>query len=139
MTWFPDLTPYRYLAAEPNTLAVGWLESTAPFTIGENDQEFVECLARICRRGVNRTRGLHICSLCPTPPAGQWPPEQNRVSSFAGDFIVGGAEIRVAGQDGIVYAAPDLVIHYVQTHRYKPPSAFISAVLNQCRKRAFAT
>jgi hypothetical protein len=36
---------------------------------------------------------------------------------------VGGAEIRVTGRDGIRYAAPDMIIHYVEAHGYRPPRA----------------
>jgi hypothetical protein len=40
----------------------------------------------------------------------------------------GSAEIRVVGV-GRVYAAPDLIGHYVEAHGYCPPEEFIAAVL----------
>jgi hypothetical protein len=43
---------------------------------------------------------------------------------------MGNGEIRVRDADGIWYAAPRLVIHYVVEHNYCPPQAFIEAVLN---------
>jgi len=42
---------------------------------------------------------------------------------------LGSAEIRVVGQDGTVYAAPDLIYHYVVVHDYRPPEEFIQAVM----------
>lgn len=49
MTWFADLSPYSFIGSEANTLNVGWLDSSEPFTTGESDKEFVECLEEICR------------------------------------------------------------------------------------------
>ncbi|MBQ3665050.1 MAG: hypothetical protein II919_02960 [Lachnospiraceae bacterium] len=34
------------------------------------------------------------------------------------------------GKNGLVYAAPDLVIHYIINHQYLPPKEFIDAVMN---------
>ena len=30
----------------------------------------------------------------------------------------------------VIYAAPDLIYHYVKEHRYLPPTDFINAVLS---------
>ncbi len=35
----------------------------------------------------------------------------------------------MVGQDGTVYAAPDLIYHYVVAHHYRPPDEFIQAVM----------
>jgi hypothetical protein len=29
---------------------------------------------------------------------------------------------------GLIYAAPSLVIHYIEAHGYKPPDAFVEAL-----------
>ncbi len=42
-----------------------------------------------------------------------------------GEFIVGGAEIRVTGSAGVTFAAPDMIIHYVTDHGYRPPDEFL--------------
>jgi hypothetical protein len=34
----------------------------------------------------------------------------------------------VPGND-VIYVAPELILHYIQEHRYRPPDEFISAVL----------
>jgi hypothetical protein len=36
-------------------------------------------------------------------------------------------EIRVAGEQ-VVYAAPLLIIHYIEEHGYLPPAEFLEAV-----------
>jgi hypothetical protein len=129
VTWYADLTPYVYMEPEPNTLNVGWLDAAMPFLTGETEAQLVERLRDICRAGINRTRGLHRCNLCPAPTERTWPPEPNRVTSDHGEYVVGGAEIRVRDGDGTIYAAPDMIIHYVQAHNYKPPDPFIAAVI----------
>jgi hypothetical protein len=139
MTYFADSSPYAYLPREltsdetdDDAVNVGWLEATEPFTVGCVEPEFVDRLTELCREGVNRTRGFHRCSLClqraPSEPA-----EPTSVRSSAGDYLVGGAEIRVRGQDGALYAAPDMIVHYVTTHRYRPPDDFVAGVM-QSRK-----
>ena len=42
---------------------------------------------------------------------------------------LGSAEIRVLGGGGKVYAAPNLIYHYVAKHKYRPPEEFIEAVM----------
>ncbi|MEW6206883.1 MAG: hypothetical protein AB1631_00845 [Acidobacteriota bacterium] len=47
----------------------------------------------------------------------------------------GSGEIRVRGRGRIRYAAPTLIYHYIETHRYLPPQEFIEAVLAIAPKR----
>jgi hypothetical protein len=44
-------------------------------------------------------------------------------------FPFGSAEIRVPGKGNIVFAAPEMIAHYVIMHEYRPPEEFIEAVL----------
>ncbi len=47
----------------------------------------------------------------------------------SGDRIdLGYAEIRVFGQRGKIYAAPNMLYHYVTVHHYKPPDSFVQAL-----------
>jgi hypothetical protein len=39
------------------------------------------------------------------------------------------AEIRVASTSGVTYAAPVLILHYVEAHKYLPPAAFVATVI----------
>ncbi len=41
---------------------------------------------------------------------------------------LGSAEIRVFGNGGKIYAAPNLIYHYVTVHGYKTPDEFVSAL-----------
>ena len=108
------------------TLAVGWLEPSQPYRTGEVPPEFVKALHSLCRRPVRVTRGLHRCLFCP-PPHHRWP--GTTVAHPDGDYQVGHGEVHVTGLDGTRYAAPDMVIHYVTAHGYRPPNGFIAGVL----------
>jgi hypothetical protein len=129
MTYFADGTAYSYLpeAAGDGIINIGWLDAAMPFPIGEAPPAFVDRLIALGRDGVHRTRGLHFCNLCPASESAF--PEPTEVHSPDGDYPVGGAEIRVAGPAETVFAAPDMVVHYVTEHSYRPPDAFIEAVL----------
>lgn len=130
MTYYADGTPYSYLpeAAGEGVVNIGWLDAAEPFPTGEVPAAFVDRLVELCRDGVHRTRGLHYCNLCPRSPDEPLPAPTG-VHSPDGDYVVGGAEIRVNGRGGTTYAAPDMVAHYVQAHGYRPPDEFVAAVL----------
>jgi hypothetical protein len=42
--------------------------------------------------------------------------------------MLGYSEIRVIGPSGQSYAAPSLIYHYINQHRYKPPDVFLAAL-----------
>jgi hypothetical protein len=113
--------------AEEGLVAVGWLDRSAEYPRGAVPVEFVERLRELCRNGVNRTRGVHRCTLCDSGADGLAP--WTTVPSASGGFMVGSAEIRVTTLSGVTYASPDMVIHYVEEHAYRPPDDYIEGVL----------
>lgn len=127
MAYYPDLSPYTYASpdAEPKTLNVGWLDVAYPYPRGDVPGPFLERLWRFCRMPIHMMRGFHTCELEGGCSLGL-PPEIQR-----GDEVlrVGFGEIRVFGADEEVYAAPNLIYHYVATHHYLPPEAFVASVL----------
>src|SRR5262245_40234644 len=124
MTWFADLSPYTYRpdrGAEPwpdlPLVNVGWLDAAQPFPTGEPPAGLVEALAALAVTArANQSRGFHFCNLCPTEEL-NWETHPK-----------GSAEFRVLGV-GVVYAAPELLVHYVDEHDYRPPAPFIDAAL----------
>src|SRR5439155_5623857 len=62
-------------------------------------------------------RQKHVKIIIGTPPD----PSQR-------PLMLGGAEIRVFGERGRIYAAPNLIYHYVVAHHYKPPDEFLQAL-----------
>ncbi|WP_225850303.1 hypothetical protein [Streptomyces sp. HPF1205] len=124
MTYYADLTPYTYESSEQPALNVGWLSADEPFTKGVVAECVVDALKVLCARRVNQMRGLHFCEFCdvlmPHIKGGEKGEEE---------ILLGSAEIHVCGDSGIVYAAPNLIVHYVMEHSYCPPAEFCSAVV----------
>ena len=62
-----------------------------------------------------------------------WPRDERRQSVEAErggeQLMLGTAEIRAYGANGVLYAAPTLIYHYVAKHHYQPPDEFIQAVM----------
>lgn len=120
MTYIPDLSAYNYstFPRDPKLLAIGWLDSSAPFSRGPVDTEFVNKLRRLAKNPVNLCRGYHYCQFC----------ERNPNDRFLEHHPRGNGEIRVPGVNGIVYACPVLISHYIEKHQYRPPDEFLEAV-----------
>jgi hypothetical protein len=69
-------------------------------------------------------RGYHLCEFCPAPEPLQLElPHQT--------LMLGSGEIWVPSSDSrCIYAAPDLIHHYMAKHHYAPPDEFLAAVAN---------
>jgi hypothetical protein len=106
-----------------NLLNVGWLdagnavpgesETDHAYCTGPTTLEFQDALGKLCERPQFLHRGVHLCGFC-----------RRLLRDMAGN-----GQIRVPGQQGLWYAAPALVHHYVLCHGYLPPKAFMEAVL----------
>lgn len=120
-----DLMPYSGcvdadFGYEP--LGIGWLRRKQDFVTGRVSAEFVAKLLPYCHPAVTvcRQRKPMPCPLC----------GETVVADIDGDSVVlGSAEIRIIGDDDI-YAAPDLICHYIAAHQYQPPAEFIQAVVS---------
>ena len=122
MTYYPDLTPYSYDESPREMLNVGWLSPEHGHTTGVVDERVVDALKALSAAYDNQMRGVHHCEFC----------DADRPSVLGGPAMdttvwLGSAEIRVEGEDGTVYAAPNLVIHYITEHQYCPPEPFCRA------------
>jgi hypothetical protein len=140
VTYVADLTPFTVAFGEPveeeGLIAVGWLARDQPFSRGQVPSSFVDVLRELCRQSVRQTRGFHECELCPTRSDDYVPP--TTVASPHGDYVVGSAEIRVDGETRR-YAAPDMIVHYVEAHSYQPPAEFVAAVERMALPTALET
>lgn len=103
--FYQDLTPYK-----DSLVSVGWLSRGKPYPKGIVSDEFLTKLKELIKHPVNLMRGSHTCEFC----------DHN--------IARGNGEIHIAGE-GVTYAAPVLIAHYVETHYYKPPDEFIQSVL----------
>jgi hypothetical protein len=122
--YFADLQPYTCFTGKRSgytALAVGWLDSLFPYTIGPTPPAFQERLREHCACGVHAPMlGFHECDFC----------GKSHIFLEYGSkkVMTNNGEIWIL--DGnIVYAAPVMIHHYVTDHNYRPPQVFIDAVM----------
>ncbi|MFI6514792.1 hypothetical protein ACIBF1_04435 [Spirillospora sp. NPDC050679] len=134
MPFYPDLTDYEYATntlprsssgESSRYLNVGWLSREITFPTGATDPAAGHVLIRLATEPVNVFRGFHYCEFCDTES-----PIRIRVPELPGTVAsLGTGEIHVPGENGVVYVAPTLIIHYMESHAYLPPQEFIDAAL----------
>ena len=135
MTYFPDHSSYAYgHSSHPDVVHVGWLDNIHPYAKGTVDARLIEKMKLLASKPVELYRGKHICELCTEPP--------DIVKTILPNGIVidpdcswarwvdqrsSSGEIRVS-REGIIFAAPVLIVHYIEAHNYLPPTQFLKAV-----------
>jgi len=125
--YLEDMSIYNYIQDErrPNLYSIGWLEKGHPYTKGETSDIFLDNLWKYTHFAAAHTRGFHVCDLC-AERVNQVPILEYKSKKLK----VGTAEIRVFGNKGKIYAAPNLLFHYITKHSYQPPLEFVQAVLD---------
>jgi len=131
--YFPDLSPYQYNVPRPlgNVLNIGWLDAGHPFESASNQANLVEAITQwFPAARVNPLRGFHICPFCGV---------RSRSEIIVNGRItpLGGTELWIRARGGTIYAAPDMIAHYVGSHHYLPPQVFIDAVSDVSLKESW--
>jgi hypothetical protein len=129
MAYYLDLSPDEHYPGQSHMLNVGWLSRDRPFARGPVPLAFADELRRMASEPVEITRGCHVCEFC--EPPGDIIAAEPRYLEVWEMFRCGNGEIHVRGESSVVYCAPELVVHYVSEHQYRPPEEFIAAVLYQ--------
>lgn len=121
--FFPDMSPYRYSDSSERIINVGWLGAGHPIPEGKVEPIVRDQLVRLAREPANLMRGLHYCEFClaESPLVATTRDEPDKPA------YLGSGEIRVSDRH-IIYAAPTLIVHYIDAHGYLPPSDFCDAV-----------
>lgn len=124
MTIYSDMTSYKYLAdvLDPNVLNVGWIGADATYAKGPVSDLVIDRLKEFTKFSIATTRGGHMCDLC----------DPNKVVFVHIDsqkYLLGTAELRVFSEQGAVFTCPDMLLHYVQQHKYCPPREFLEALM----------
>ena len=126
MAYYKDLSKYTYLSnEEKNTINVGWFDGEHEYLQGDVTEEFILALWEYIKYPVNETRGIYSNIALDGGV-------KKFVAKYQGyNILLGSAEIRVVDtKNNIVYAAPNLILHYVINHHYMPPQSFMDAVIN---------
>jgi hypothetical protein len=107
-----DLSTNGYFVHGANVRAIGWLEVGYPFTRGPVPGDILATLkAQVVKAyQVAYHMGFHECSLCP----------EGRQRTGLDNLMV--------PTRGLLYVAPELVVHYIEDHGYRPPDEFLVAV-----------
>lgn len=125
MAYFKDFSEYIYHASSvrPRTFNIGWLDSEHEFRKASPDTTLLDSLWEYCKVSVVQMRGIHECELCGVP-------HRTVLASRKGEArrLLGSAEIRVFNEHEGLFAAPNLIYHYVRAHQYSPPDEFVLAL-----------
>ena len=114
MTWYADDTECNFFGPEfaPFIRSIGWLDQAKDFETGKTPELVYNSLQEIFQKShlLIASPGLHICNLC----------------QHAGEA---GTQTLLIPGSGVLYFCPDLILHYMNSHWYKPPESFCQAVL----------
>ena len=107
--WIDDLSPY---GASARVVAIGWLENGHDYPLGAVSLDVFTKLEALLVDPWQPAFavGSHPCDLC------AYSPEKRGTKNV----FVPGAER--------VYVAPELILHYMNVHGYRPPDEFCRAV-----------
>jgi hypothetical protein len=121
MTYIPDLTQSGPIKS------VGYLARGYDYTEGEILEAVFDRLANLVLRDIAiHYCGYHHCDL------GSCGLNQPQPELYWRDLVIPrhcDKDIFVP-DEAVVYQAPSLILHYIRSHRYLPPSCFVEAVLN---------
>lgn len=113
MVTYEDLVPCDVYGAElaAKLTAVGWLGAD-PIAPGDISQNFFDKLRAIVEESTPlvASSGVHACEQCQFDPF-----------TATGEVLV--------PHDSTLFVSPTMILHYVATHRYRPPEPFVEAVL----------
>ncbi len=112
--YFRDLSNECQIAKGPMIRTIGWLSKDHKFTRDETSIDVVNKLQSLITNDPFQpiiSCGTHQCDLC----------------QFDGDH--GFKNLFIPGNE-CIYVCPEMILHYISTHWYKPPDEFIEALLN---------
>src|SRR5262249_18431379 len=120
MAHYADFTEYCYSRGAyyvPGTVNIGWLGASLDFEQIAPHEGLLDLVWDYCKISVAQYRGIHECEFCGS--------NRSDVAERHGEMrLLGSAEMRAFSGSGTIYAAPDLIYHYMAVHRYKPPEQF---------------
>jgi hypothetical protein len=125
VTYYEDLSKYEYSDSENSMVNVGWLGVGHSFTTGDFPPELRDPLLYLSDEVKKLMRGFHDCEFCEV----RSPIFINTALNSRGAVMLGSGEVHVVSE-GIIYAAPSLLIHYIDEHSYLPPASFLEGLRN---------
>ena len=124
MAYYKDLSACDYFGtAKPSLVAIGWLDREHAYAVGEISKGTFDLLFRLLRTPWQSRVfvGRHRCNFCLF--------SGGPVSFQLGDMDVDmGVSNAFIPTNELVYVAPSLILHYIDSHQYCPPDEFLAAV-----------
>jgi hypothetical protein len=134
---YPDFSKYkpaRNHTLKPfvfeEVLTIGWLENGQDYSQGEVEKAIVDKLKTLLaspKTNINKTRGNHECDFCEACEDGF---RTISVPHYQILLPLGFSELWIPTKSEIIYVAPSLIYHYITEHEYKPPAAFLEAIVD---------
>jgi hypothetical protein len=119
VAWFRDLGSINYFGNEERVplRPVGWLSGVHEFTTGEVETSYIARLRELLVYPWVPLyfMGFHGCELC----LGDGVPFEQVSFGISNLFVPSGS---------VLYVAPEMIVHYIESHRYAPPDEFLNAV-----------
>jgi hypothetical protein len=122
------IMPYAADLAEAGAVKrVGYLWFGHPYTKGKVEEVVLERLVEMAAKPFFFAGGYHECNvgLCRVRLLSRG---QLKFRYGGQELFLGSTEILVPGDD-VVYCAPNLILHYIRDHGYRPPECFREAVV----------
>ncbi len=123
-----DTPDFKYPWPDDDRIVpVGWLTDSEDFDRGKVGFDFVVALFKLLRNPWQPAvaMGFHSCPFCKFSGG----PRTFGMKETNDSVLLGRDNVYVPSE-GRILVAPSLVIHYVDSHQYRPPDEFQSAVLN---------
>jgi len=141
MTYFPDMAPCTYFGPTyaPALIAVAWLGRGHDYERGPVPDPVLRRLLEFRERNWNvlGTLGHHYCELCyeseeqaaqaldayfqDRKRGAHAPDDATRVARGTQNVLV------PSGRD--VFVAPEMILHFIRVHQYRPPAEFCDALM----------
>lgn len=100
----------------PSVLMVGWVDGLE-YPTGDVDQSLLDRIRLMIQTPSRILRGRKMCRLC------------KEAGLSERDCLFPDTEVWVRdSSNGVYYASPSLIVHYIEKHRYLPPGVFMDAV-----------
>jgi hypothetical protein len=125
--YFADLSPcYFGFGRSERLKAVGWLAWGHPYRERQAElrEDNFRQLLRLLRQPwePGHLMGRHECEFC-------FGNEEATLERYGFVIYFAASNLFVPGK-GCIYVAPSMIAHYIDKHRYEPPSEFWQAVLD---------
>ena len=125
MSYYRDGGHHLEIADDPAIRTVGWLGAPHPVPQGNVGPDEIAKIWQLIHLRFQpvESEGWETCTYCFGDPD-----EQPIELMHDGKYVMLGANNIYVPAGGLIYVAPDQIIHYIEEHGYGPPADFLEAL-----------